>query len=114
MLTLNLTPIFKARGIHSPLAELKKAGIPKDSAVALIAGRKVNISCRQIEIICQLLVCEPSDLFMYSPDKNHLLPDDHPLQRLQQKEYEQPVQDALASISYRKLKQWIADSAKEK
>ena len=112
MLSVHLAPIFEARGIHNPLRKLKNAVIPKDSAAALIAGRKVNISCRQIEILCQLLVCEPSDLFVFTADKSNPIPADHPLLNLQQIENQETVQDALAANSYKELKKLIASSKK--
>ena len=81
MLKLNLQPIFTARGIDKPYTFLVKAGFTPHSAI-IILNKPKEIKLHYIELLCMKLNCEPSDLFLWIPDKNNPIAENHPLHNL--------------------------------
>jgi DNA-binding Xre family transcriptional regulator len=63
MLTLNLSRVFALRGIEKPYTELVKCGISRPTAHNLLSLRVTSIKYSHLEKICELLNCEPNDLF---------------------------------------------------
>ena len=105
MLTLNLYPIFKARGIERPYTFLVKAGFTPHSANVLLNSKTKTFRLDHIEKLCVILKCEPNDLLVWYPDKNEIIADDHPLAKL--KHGESPTIDlkkTLLNMPYRELK----------
>lgn len=64
MLSLNLDPIFKVRGIESPHTALVKAGIHSSTAKRILYGNVRSFRLDHIEILCRILICEPHDLLL--------------------------------------------------
>ena len=105
MLTLNLYPIFKARGIERPYTFLVKAGFTPHSANVLLNSKTKTFRLDHIEKLCVILKCEPNDLLVWYPDKNEIIADDHPLAKL--KHGESPTIDlmkTLLNMPYSELK----------
>jgi len=102
MLKLNLQPIFTARGIDRPYAFLVKAGFTPHSASVMINYPKA-IKTHYIELLCIKLNCEPSDLFTWTPDKNNLLAENHPLRNLGGNDAS--VNGTLLDLPYKQLKE---------
>jgi len=114
MLTLNLKPIFTARGIEAPLKFLMKNGIPRDAAFSLIHEHKPNIKLAYIERLCEILFCELSDLFLWQPDRNVRNKEEHPLFPLFRPEgTTTDFKTLLANVPYKKLNDLSAALAKE-
>jgi DNA-binding Xre family transcriptional regulator len=105
MLSLNLTPIFKARGIERPFTFLRKIGFPSHTATAILNNTYNSLRLNQIELLCSALVCEPNDLFKWSPDKDKQYPNNHPLFKLQQQINITDIKETLATIPYNQLKE---------
>ena len=97
MLTLNLLPVFSARGIEKPYAFLVRAGFTSHSANIMLNNPKA-IKLHYIELLCTKLNCEPSDLFMWTPDKNHPLAENHALRNIG------GTIDILLDLPYKQLK----------
>jgi DNA-binding Xre family transcriptional regulator len=105
MLTLNLNPIFKARGIERPYSFLVKAGLTPHTANVLLNSKTKVFRLDHIEKLCQLLKCEPNDLLVWYPNKNEIIANDHPLTKL--KHSESPAIDikaTLLNMPYKELK----------
>ncbi|MCK7591144.1 helix-turn-helix transcriptional regulator [Subsaxibacter sp. CAU 1640] len=105
MLSLNLRPIFKMRGISEPFSYLTKAGFTNHTAHRLLNSHNRNFSLDAIEKLCELLICEPNDLLAWTPNKNTTVRNDHPLYLLK------PMADednglgyARDNLSYKELK----------
>ena len=110
MLTLNLTPIFKARSIQRPYSFLVKAGISHKTANTIINGTTRTFRLDHIELLCNLLICEPNDLLLWVPDKTKAYPPDHPLNKLKA----DPVDDTwLAAMPFKTLKEIIKKNTGE-
>jgi DNA-binding Xre family transcriptional regulator len=105
MLTLNISPIFRARGIERPYTFLVKAGFTPHSANVLLNSKTKVFRLDHIEKLCVILKCEPNDLLAWYPDKNEIIADDHPLTML--KHGESPTIDlkkTLLNMPYSELK----------
>lgn len=105
MLTLNLRPIFEARGIERPYSFLVKAGLASVTAHNLLNNKSSSIRFDHLELLCRLLVCEPSDLFIWRPNKQDAIPSNHPLYNLKEEAIDTTIQQTLSTLPYRTLKE---------
>tara|TARA_R110000823_G_scaffold315579_1_gene448301 strand:+ start:88144 stop:88506 length:363 start_codon:yes stop_codon:yes gene_type:complete len=103
MITLNLEQVFKARGIDKGYSFMIKHGISSSAAGNLLYRAPRSIRLKHIEILCKHLVCEPSDLFAYTPEKNEALNENHPLQKLIRDQAEANLKQAISNLSYQEL-----------
>ena len=110
MLTLNLAPIFKARGIQRPQSFLVKAGISQKTANNIVKNTTRIFRLDHIELLCNLLICEPNDLLLWVPDKASTDTPNHPLNKLKA----DPVNDTwLAALPFKQLKEIIKKNTGE-
>jgi DNA-binding Xre family transcriptional regulator len=105
MLTLNIKPIFEARNIERPYSFLVKAGLTSITAHNLLNSKSSSIRFDHIELLCRILICEPSDLFVWRPNKNENINQDHPLTKLREQEIDKTIQETLSKLPYKKLKE---------
>ena len=110
MIRLNLTPVFQARGIENPYNYLVRAGFSRHTASNLANNNLLSIHVDHIEKLCTVLVCEPNDLFVFTPKKDQYYPPDHPLLNLIQ----QDIPDFLATMPLKQLKELTKNIGKEK
>lgn len=103
MLTLNLAPIFKIRGIEKPFTYLVQNGFTNHAAHLLINGKNRVFRLDHIEQLCALLICEPNDLLTYTPSKNQKLPANHPLTKLKHQDAD-TLKDTLAKMPLNEIK----------
>lgn len=107
MLSLNLTPIFKARGIERPYTFLVKAGLTYHTVTKILNNNTSSIRFDHIELLCKALICEPNDLFQYTPG-NTQLPDRHPLNNLIHTQSPADAKQPFATMPYKQLKEITA------
>lgn len=105
MLVYNLTPIFKARGIENSHRFLVKNGFSSHTAHNIATHQTRIFRLDHIERLCKILICEPSDLLSWHPDKNDTIPESHPLQKLKPQETQTSIHEELSSMSYKQLKE---------
>lgn len=105
MLSLNLAPIFNARGITRPHAFLVKNGFSNFSASRLINNETVVFRLDHMEKLCNALVCEPNDLLLFTPDKNKQYAPNHPLLKLAKDESAGDWPTTLATMPFKELKE---------
>ncbi len=106
MLTLHLTPIFKARGIEKPYAFLVKAGFSPHIANNLSQNKSIVLNLNHLEKLCRIFCCEPNDLFLWEQDKKYPVGDNHPLQKLSMQEtVKRSAQEILANMPLQQLKE---------
>ncbi len=105
MLTLDLKPICKLRGIDRPYSFLVKAGISPQSATKIVNSNTRVFRLDHIEIICDKLNCTPNDLISWSPDKDSTLPDNHSLTKLKRDKNSFQLMDTLKTIPLEQLNQ---------
>lgn len=105
MLKLDLPHIFAVRGVRNVFKELRKLGISHGTASNLLTGRVKSISFRHMEIICERLNCEPSDLFVWEPGKDLGDVETHPLKGLMRDPDDGSIMDTLKEIPLDRLKE---------
>jgi DNA-binding Xre family transcriptional regulator len=114
MLTLDLTPIFAARGIEKPYAFLKQNGFTHNKAQDLISGKVALMNIGYMEKLCTLLWCTPNDLFHWQPKQNTAIPEDHPLLPLTKRpEAKMNFRNAMQHVPLHKLEELSTALAKE-
>lgn len=62
-IVLHLAPILVARNINHPSAFLIKMGISTVTATKILKGKAVQITFKQLTLLCLHLNCTPNDLF---------------------------------------------------
>lgn len=105
MLSMNVTPIFKARGIDRPYTFLVKAGFSPHSANVILNSKTRIFRLDHIELLCRTLVCEPNDLLIFTADSNQPLPPDHPLNNLKQADTVEDIKETLTTVPFKQLKE---------
>jgi DNA-binding Xre family transcriptional regulator len=107
MLYLNLGPIFVARGIERPSTYLVNAGFSSHSANFLVHGKTRSVRLDHIEKLCKLLICEPSDLFVWYPLKSETFPDTHPITKLKARNTEKSINNLIADIPFKQMEEIV-------
>jgi DNA-binding Xre family transcriptional regulator len=103
MIHLHLQPIFAARGIDKPFSFLIRSGFTYPTAHNLLNNKLSSLKLSYIEKLCDCLVCEPNDLFLWTPDKNKMYPENYPLKILTRAESSLEFRQAIQSIPYKDL-----------
>jgi len=114
MLSLNLMPIFNARGIERPFSFLVKKGFSTHAAHNLLSGSLRSFRLDHIERLCSILVCDPNDLLHWTPQKDENYPADHPLFKLNQLPDNGNIKQTLATMPYKQLKEITLQISGEK
>lgn len=112
MIRLNLTPVFQARGIEKPYNYLVRSGFTRHTAYSLANNDMLSIHVDHIEKLCTVLVCEPNDLFVFTPRKDRHYPPNHPLLNLLQQDVPGYLKQALANMPLKQLKELTKDIGK--
>ena len=107
MLSLNLQPIFKARGIVKPFSYLTSAGFPSYTAHNLLNAKTVTFRLSHIDKLCSLLNCTPNDLLVWTPNRNEKLADTHPITRLKKQNTDLNWQDTIKTIPLDQLSEIV-------
>ena len=105
MLYFNLETVMKARQIERPYSFLVKAGISPHSATTLLNAEIRSLRLDHIEIVCELLHCEPNDLIVFKPSDSQKLQKNHPLNKFIPKEQDTNWQDTIKMVPIAKLKE---------
>ncbi|MDD5571849.1 MAG: helix-turn-helix transcriptional regulator [Bacteroidales bacterium] len=105
MLTLNLTPIFKVRGIEKPYTFLVKAGLSPHSATSILNSKTRVFRLDHVELLCDILVCEPNDLLEWIPEKGKKYSENNPLLKLKQQPTDNKWQETLSTMTFKELRE---------
>ena len=71
----------------------------------LLNNKSSSIRFDHLELLCRLLVCEPSDLFIWRPNKQDAIPSNHQLYKLREEAINITIQQTLSTLPYRTLKE---------
>lgn len=114
MLTLDLKPIFAARGIDQPYSFLVKNGFSHNISQKLTSGKVAVMNINYMEKLCQLLWCTPNDLFHWQPAQGTMVTDSHPLLPLTKRPAaEMNFRNAMKRVPLYKLEELSATLTKE-
>lgn len=105
MLSLNLTPIFKARGFEKPFSFLVKNSFTNFTATNILNNNSRSFKLDHIEMLCNILVCEPNDLLLFTPDKGKQYAPNNPLLKLIGDDSNGSLSDTLATMPFKELKE---------
>jgi hypothetical protein len=103
MLFLNLPRVFAMRGIERPFTFLVGHGISRPTATNLLNQRVSSIKHGHLELICELLRCEPNDLYEWRPAGGMQNAADHPLRRLRRDNSAGKVREIIRTAPLEKL-----------
>lgn len=114
MLTLQLKPLFLARGIEKPYVFLVKNGFSRRTAQILTSGKVKTISLDYVERLCTLLWCQPNDLLHWQPADAAEITPSHPLLPLsKQIELNLNLKKALQKVPLSRMEQLAESLRKE-
>lgn len=106
MLSLNLKPIFSARGIDKPYTFLVKNGFTPHAANTLLNSKTRVFRLDHIERLCEVFVCEPNDLLVWKPDSGKIIASNNPLHKLKVTAENNPdLNKTLFSLTYQQVKE---------
>lgn len=103
MLTFDLNPMFKLRGVTRKYTYLKKIGLSHMVAQRFVAGDTKTMKTAHIELICLALKCTPNDLLCWTPEPNQPANADHPMHTLKKKEESLDVLAELRNLPLEKM-----------
>jgi DNA-binding Xre family transcriptional regulator len=103
MITWNLIPVLKARGIERPYNWLVKAGLSPHSAHYLLQRYSRIIRLDHVELLCEKLLCTPNELLKWTPRSDNHLSADHPLTKLKNSPFDFDLAETLKTASFEKL-----------
>ncbi|MBS1512265.1 MAG: helix-turn-helix transcriptional regulator [Bacteroidetes bacterium] len=104
MLSLNVTALLKLRGIERPYHFLVQSGFTPNVATRIANDQISVMRLSHVELLCQILICEPSDLFVWTPDPKVQYPTNFPLQKLVKEEPGKTITDVISILPIQQLK----------
>lgn len=105
MLSLHLQPIFTARGIEKPYTFLVKNGFTPHAAHNLLSAKTRVFRLDHVELLCEILNCEPNDLLLWQPNSEKQMAANHPLKKLtNNSNSETNLKKTLFNLPYQQLK----------
>lgn len=109
MLSINLKPIFAARGIEKPFSFLVKSGFTRIAAHHLINGTAMSFHLRNIDRLCTVLCCTPNDILAWQPNQGQpAISAQHPLHQLRAAPIPEGIQQLVSEMPLSDLRKLIA------
>jgi DNA-binding Xre family transcriptional regulator len=105
MLIINLQRVFALRGIQNPFSALLKIGVSRPTASNLLNNRVLSIKSDYLEKICELLNCEPNDLYEWKPSNLTANIENHSLKGLRRDNSTADINQMLRNLPLDKLAQ---------
>ena len=105
MLKYNFDRVFKAKGIDRPFTFLLHAGFSDNFASKVKNGRVNRLSLDLLERLCLKIGCTPNDFLEWSPDKDQIIDDTHPLRELKREDKILDLTKMLHSLPLSKLEE---------
>lgn len=116
MLNIDLKRIFAIRGIAYPYKSLVKLGISPATAWNLLNRNTTQIKSKHLELICELLSCEPNDIYSWSPSTPLQNAATHPLKALRRDNSAADFQKMIRKIpldQIERVKELLAEASVE-
>jgi len=93
------------RGIEKPYTFLVKAGLSPNTATSILNHNTRSFRLDHIELLCDVLVCEPNDLLAWTPEDDKIYPDNYPLVKLILRPGDTKLVDTFSKSTYKELKE---------
>lgn len=108
MLSIDIRPILKLRGIQTPYKFLRKLGFVSETATRWTNGDVGYIRPEQVEKLCVALNCTPNDLFHFTPSAKTPIGDRHALNSLVHTQPTPDIAQLLRELPPDKLNDLVA------
>ena len=105
MLKLNLPRVFSLRQIASPHLFMVKNGIPRATAWNLLRNSVHTIKNDHLEKICEMLNCQPNDLYEWKPAADTADAENHPLSGLRRAGTSPQIDKLIRELPLDKIQQ---------
>jgi hypothetical protein len=102
MLILNVSRVIRLRGFDKTFSYLYNNGFSRSIANNILSKKASEIKIDQIERLCLVLNCTPSDLFEWQPAANQSVPENHALKTVI-RDNEPPITNIIKNVSIEKL-----------
>ena len=103
MLTYNFRRLFTARGIVKPFTYLVSVGYSENFATRVVNSRIDKMNLKDVEKLCELLICTPNDLLEWTPTGQNAIIDPHPLVSLRRTGSISQLNQLLNAVPLNKL-----------
>lgn len=109
MLKLNVSRVFRLRGVENPARHLLKLGISRPTISRLLNNDKSWVSYAHLEKICTLLNCTPNDLFEWKPSADANLPENHALYALRRSESGKSLKEFVKDLPLEEVEKLMSE-----
>jgi hypothetical protein len=106
MLKYNVLNLMRVRGVVHPYAFLVKNGFTRGVAQRIAGGKMVAISPWNVERLCVVLKCLPSDLYCWTADKGEDDTESNPLWKIREQAVKS-VADVGKGISAERMGEFL-------
>ena len=105
MLMLDLRRAISDKGIENVSRFLRKCGITSYTASRLLNNQVESINFKHLELICLGLKCTIDDLFVWQADKDTIVSENHPLQKLLHNQQDLNLSQKLKLLPFDKVEE---------
>lgn len=113
MLYFDLNRIFAMRGISKPFKYLIGHGFSHSTANRFVNSRVDNMNLEFVEKLCKLFKCTPNDLISWKPDKDEVITEENPLQKLRRQDDFISLRKMMSTLPLTELEQFMKSLSKE-
>lgn len=103
MLILNVSRVIRLRGYDKAFSFLYNNGFSRSIANNILSKKAQEIKIDQIEQLCLVLNCAPSDLFEWQPGANTRVDDNHALKAIIRANDVPPITNIIKNVPIEKL-----------
>ena len=103
MLILNVSRVIRLRGYDKAFSFLYNNGFSRSIANNILSKKAQEIKIDQIERLCVVLNCAPSDLFEWQPDANQRVGEQHALKSIVRTGDAPPITNIIKNVPIEKL-----------
>lgn len=82
MIIWNIKAMLEEKGVLHKYQWLRKVKVSPNVASKILTGKQERLTLDIVNNICEAAYCTPNDLFVWQPDANKIIDENHPLQKL--------------------------------
>ena len=114
MLILNASRVIRLRGYHKTFSFLYNNGFSRSIANNILSKKASEIKIDQIEQLCLVLNCAPSDLFEWKPNANQSVDENHALKSIIRDNDPPPITNIIKNVTIEKLEKLSRELSERK
>lgn len=105
MLRFDVMRVMKLRGIQKPWVFLMENGFTRSASNNFFSGNVLELKIWQIEKLCLLLNCTPSDLFDWEPSEHTSAGENHAMRALIREKSAPTIADIVKDLPIEKMEE---------